>query len=84
MIDDKNQPLSESIKRAWNKHNLEHFRYFRSLSLRTKLEAVEGMADIVRRFQELSTQRKIKNSTNCSVTTIKTRRHAGVGRHPVK
>jgi hypothetical protein len=61
---DHNQPDPESVKRAWRKHNQEHFRYFRSLSLRTKLEAVEGMADIVRRFQELHVKRKSETTTN--------------------
>lgn len=61
---DKNKPDDESVKRAWHKHNLEHFRYFRSLSLRTKLEAVQGMADIVRRFQELHAQRKLRTPAN--------------------
>lgn len=60
---DKNKPDIESVKRAWHEHNLEHFRYFRSLNLRTKLEAVEGMADVVRRFQELRAQGKFKAAT---------------------
>ena len=60
---DKTTPDAETVKRAWRKHNLEHFRYFRSLSLRTKLEAVEGMADIVRRFQELRVRRKSRPTT---------------------
>lgn len=38
---------------AWAAHNLSQLRYFQSLSLRAKLEAVQGMADIVRRFQAL-------------------------------
>ncbi len=57
---DKDKSDIESVKRAWHEHNLEHFRYFRSLSLRTKLEAIEGMADTVRRFQELRAQRKLQ------------------------
>ena len=38
---------------AWIEHNLSQLRYFRSLSLRTKLEAVQGMADVVRRFRQM-------------------------------
>lgn len=38
---------------AWAEHNLSQLRYFRSLSLRTKLEAVQGMADVIRRFNEM-------------------------------
>ena len=29
---------------AWAQHNLSQLRYFRALSLRARLEAVEGMA----------------------------------------
>lgn len=35
---------------AWHEHNLSQLRYFRSLSLRSKLEAVQGMADVIRHF----------------------------------
>ncbi len=38
---------------AWIEHNLSQLRYFRSLSLRAKLEAVQGMADVVRRFRQM-------------------------------
>ena len=60
---DKSAPDADAVKRAWNAHNREHFRYFQSLSLRTKLEAVEGMADTVRRFRELREQRNFSNGT---------------------
>lgn len=45
-------------KKAWRKHNLESFQYFRSLDIRTKLSAIEGMADTARRLQELRQKRK--------------------------
>ncbi len=35
---------------AWREHALSQLRYFRSLSLRAKLEAVQGMADVIRHF----------------------------------
>lgn len=38
---------------GWEEHNLSQLKYFRSLTLRQKLEAVEGMADVVRRFQQM-------------------------------
>ncbi len=38
---------------AWIEHNISQLRYFRSLSLRAKLEAVQGMADVVRRFRQM-------------------------------
>ena len=43
----------DSVKDAWDEHNLSQLRYFRSLPLRTKLEAVQGMADVLRRFEEM-------------------------------
>lgn len=36
---------------AWAEHNLSQLRYFRSLSLRARLEAVAGMADVIRHFE---------------------------------
>ena len=43
----------ESEQGAWEEHSLSQLRYFRSLSLREKLEAVQGMADVLRRFEEM-------------------------------
>ena len=64
----KPDPDTDSVKQAWREHNLEHFRYFRSLNLRTKLEAIQGMADVVRRFQELRAKRNSQNATKCETT----------------
>lgn len=41
---------------GWDEHNLAQLRYFRLLPLREKLQAVEGMADVVRRFQQIRAQ----------------------------
>ncbi len=38
---------------AWDGHNLSQLLDFRSLILRQKMEAVEGMADVVRRFRAM-------------------------------
>jgi hypothetical protein len=38
---------------AWAAHNRSQLRYFRSLSLRRRMEAVEGMADLVRHFERM-------------------------------
>jgi hypothetical protein len=38
---------------AWLEHNRSQLKYFRSLSLRRRMEAVEGMADVVRRFARM-------------------------------
>jgi hypothetical protein len=37
----------------WAEHNLSQLAYFRSLSLREKFQAVEGMADIWRRLEQM-------------------------------
>ena len=47
------QPSMDSVNSAWSEHNLSQLKYFRSLSLREKLEVVQGMADVVRRFQKM-------------------------------
>lgn len=38
---------------AWEEHTLSQLRYFRSLPLREKMQAVQGMADVLRRFAEM-------------------------------
>jgi hypothetical protein len=38
---------------AWETHNVSQLVYFRSLSLSEKMQAVQGMADVVRRFEEM-------------------------------
>jgi hypothetical protein len=47
---------SDDVAAAWRAHNLSQLRYFRSLSLRSKLEAVQGMTDVIRRFGEMRKQ----------------------------
>lgn len=46
----------KSVQQGWDEHNLSQLRYSRSLTLREKLQAVEGMADVVRRFQQIRAQ----------------------------
>jgi hypothetical protein len=55
-MNDQRWPPVGDEKSAWLEHNLSQLRYFRSLSLRTKLEAVQGMADVIRRFSEMRKQ----------------------------
>jgi hypothetical protein len=45
----------EAVERpdGWETHRIAQLRRFRALSLREKLEAVEGMAAVVQRFAEL-------------------------------
>lgn len=46
---------------AWLEHNLAQLRYFRALPLRSRLQAVEGMADVIRRFEQMRRQGKLKS-----------------------
>jgi fido (protein-threonine AMPylation protein) len=41
---------------GWDEHNLSQLSYFHSLSLREKLQAVEDMADVVRRLRQIRAQ----------------------------
>ena len=54
-------PKVADEKAAWVEHNISQLRYFRSLSLRTKLEAVQGMADVIRRFREMRKQGRFRS-----------------------
>lgn len=38
---------------AWREHELSQLRRFLSLTLRERLAAVEGMADVIRRFEQM-------------------------------
>ncbi len=53
MTNDTPKHMPRDTNSAWLEHNLSQLRYFRSLSLRAKLEAVQGMADVVRRFRQM-------------------------------
>ena len=41
---------------AWERHALSQLMYFRSLSLRQKMESVEAMADLIRHFERIRSQ----------------------------
>ena len=51
MSNDRTQTDPEQA--AWEAHNISQLAYFRSLSLREKMQAVQGLADVVRRFEEM-------------------------------
>ena len=51
MSNDRTQTNPEQA--AWEAHNISQLVYFNSLSLREKMHAVQGMADVVRRFEEM-------------------------------
>lgn len=74
MADDRPE-RPEAEQNAWEEHNRSQLRYFRSLSLREKMQAVEGMADVLRRFEEM---RAGGEFTYASGETAKARATAGV------
>lgn len=63
-LDDSRNHRFQPGEAGWEEHNLSQLKYFRSLGLRAKLEAVEGMADVVRHFQKIHTQDKFKTASD--------------------
>jgi len=59
----------EAERRAWEAHNLSQLRYFHSLPLREKLQAVEGMADVLRRFAEMRERGEFISASGGSART---------------
>lgn len=57
------QTVPPDREAAWREHNLAQLRYFRSLSLRARMEAVQGMADVIRRFEEMRRQGKFQSES---------------------
>jgi len=53
-------PDSVTAADPWLEHNLAQLRYFRSLSLREQMSAVEGMADVVRRLEAIRKAERAK------------------------
>jgi hypothetical protein len=53
-------PRGLSGSDGWRAHELSQLRRFSALSLREKLEAVEGMADIVRCLQQMRRKGKFR------------------------
>jgi CRISPR-associated endonuclease/helicase Cas3 len=50
------QSHPQSPEHGWDEHNLSQLSYSHSLSLREKLQAVEDMADVVRRLRQIRAQ----------------------------
>lgn len=49
----KKPPDNTSGSNGWREHEISQLRRFSAFSLREKMEAVQGMADVVRRFQQM-------------------------------
>ncbi len=48
---------------GWRAHEISQLRRFRALSLRQKLEAVEGMTDVARHFEQMRREGKFRLGT---------------------
>ena len=74
MSSNEDLPKGVSDSDGWRAHELSQLRRFRAFSLRQKLEAVEGMADVVRRFDQMRREgafRSGSHSPKPRETTIK-------------
>jgi hypothetical protein len=74
MSSNEDSPKGVSDSDGWRAHELSQLRRFRALSLRQKLEAVEGMADVVRRLNQMRREGKSRSGSHSPKpreTTIK-------------
>lgn len=55
--------MATDERQAWKDHALSQLRYFRSLSMREKMAAVQGMADVVRRLQQMRAEGAFEGSS---------------------
>jgi CRISPR-associated endonuclease/helicase Cas3 len=51
-------------QRSWEEHDRAQLRQFRAMSLCEKLKAVEGMADVVRRLEEMRERGELKTAVD--------------------
>jgi len=63
MSSNEDLPQGMSDSDGWRAHELSQLRRFRALSLRQKLEAVEGMADVVRRLDQMRREGKFRSGS---------------------
>lgn len=52
------RPDGAATSDPWREHNVSQLLYFRSLSLRDKFAAVEGMAEVVTVLERMRARRK--------------------------
>jgi CRISPR-associated protein Csx17 len=81
MSSDETLPGGASDSDGWRAHELSQLRRFRALSLRQKLEAVEGMADVVRRLDQMRREGKFR-SGSYSPNPRETTKKQAVGEPP--
>jgi hypothetical protein len=61
MVDRESDNDKEQI--AWREHNLSQLRYFKSLSLREKIQALENMAAVVQRFEQMRVEKGFRSAS---------------------
>jgi hypothetical protein len=81
MSSDETLPGSTSESKGWRAHELSQLRRFRALPLRRKLEAVEGMADVVRRLDEMRREGQFRSGSQ-SPKAQETARKQAAGEPP--
>jgi CRISPR-associated protein Csx17 len=81
MSSNEDLPAGASHSDGWRAHELSQLRRFRALSLRRKLEAVEGMADVVRRLDQMRREGKFRSGSH-SPTPRETTKKQAVGEPP--
>jgi hypothetical protein len=59
---------NSSANDAWRRHSLEQLQQFQALSLREKLAAVQGMADVVRRLTQMRVTGKLVTPSDPQTT----------------
>jgi hypothetical protein len=64
MSSDETLPGGASDSDGWRAHEISQLRRFRALSLRQKLEAVEGMADVVRRLDQMRREGQLRSGSH--------------------
>jgi hypothetical protein len=63
-MNEQDSPKAADRETAWREHRLSQLRYLYALSLRAKMEAVEGMADVVRKFKAMREQGKFSDAND--------------------
>ena len=81
MSSNETLPGGASDSDGWRAHELSQLRRFRALSLRRKLEAVEGMADVVRRLEQMRREGKFRSGSHSPKPRETTKKQA-VGEPP--
>ena len=82
MSSNEELPKGVSDSDGWRAHELSQLRRFRALSLRRKLEAVEGMADGVRRLNQMRREGAFRSGSHAPTPREATMKQAATANDP--